>query len=36
MVAAVIRKMIDKNPDERYCTPAAVITALAPFCKSAK
>jgi hypothetical protein len=31
-VAAVVERMIAKDPDRRYQTPTEVIEALAPWC----
>lgn len=30
-LASVVRKMVAKNPDERYATPADVVAAITPF-----
>jgi WD40 repeat protein len=30
---SVLRKMIEKNPNERFRSPALVVAALAPFCR---
>lgn len=32
---AVVDRMLARNPDERYATPAAVVAALTPFCGGA-
>jgi serine/threonine-protein kinase len=34
-LAAIVRRMMAKKPDDRFQTPAAVALALAPFCKTA-
>ncbi|MCI0458302.1 MAG: protein kinase [Gemmataceae bacterium] len=32
-LAAILKRMMAKNPDERYQTPAALALALKPFCR---
>ena len=33
-LADVVHRMLVKNPDDRYCTPAEVVAALEPFSRS--
>jgi serine/threonine-protein kinase len=35
-VAAVLRKMLAKRPEERYQTPGEVVLALEPFCRASE
>ncbi|MFO0818419.1 MAG: serine/threonine-protein kinase [Pirellulales bacterium] len=34
-LAVIVHRMLGKQPDERFATPAEVVTALAPFCEGA-
>jgi hypothetical protein len=33
-LAAIVRRMMAKSPEQRYQTPAAVALALKPFCRA--
>ncbi len=35
-LAAIVHKMLEKNPDDRFATPREVADALEPFCRGAE